>query len=136
MRWITMLVLGGALALSGCGDDDSTGGGGSDGSEPPIITMIAWETTPTCSGPTDYTVTVTASDPDTDPGDLIYSGSVSACDGAIDAATSTINCPNVAPYPGTVMVSDPDGNDSAPVAFDIGVCETSSCTTDPDTCTR
>jgi hypothetical protein len=61
-------------------------------------------------------------------------GSVGGCIGAIDAAVSTISCPNVAPYPGTVMVSDPDGNDSVPVAFTVGVCETDSCTTDPDTC--
>lgn len=143
MRWITMLILGGVLALSGCGDDSSgssgTGGsgGGGSGSAAPTITMIAWETTPTCDGATDYMVTITATDPDTDEADLIYDGSVSGCTpGAIDAMVSTINCPNVAPYPGTAMVTDPDGNASTPVAFDIGVCETSSCTTDPDTCTR
>jgi hypothetical protein len=98
--------------------------------------MIAWATSATCDGATDYTVTVTATDADTDVGELTYNGSVGGCTGAIDDAVSTINCPNVAPYPGTVMVSDPDGNESGPVAFDIGVCETSSCTTDPDTCTR
>ena len=74
-------------------------------------------------------MTITATDPDTDVGALIYSGSVGGCIGPIDAAVSTISCPNVAPYPGTVMVSDPDGNNSTPVAFDVGICETDSCTT-------
>jgi hypothetical protein len=98
--------------------------------------MVAWEATADCASgqQSDVVVTVTATDPDTDAGDLIYSGSVSGCIGGIDAAVSTISCPNVAPYPGTVMVSDPDGNDSTPVAFDVGICETDSCTTDPDTC--
>lgn len=143
MRFIIMMTLGSVLALSGCGNDGgSSGTGGSGGppggggTAPPTITMVAWATTATCAGPTDYTVTVTASDPDTDAGDLTYSGSVGGCTGALDDAVSTINCPNVALYPGDVIVSDPDGNDSAPVAFDIDVCETSSCTTDPDTCTR
>lgn len=146
MRFMIMMTLGSVLALSGCGSDEgSAGSGGSagtggsaggGGTAAPEITMVAWETAASCSGATDYTVTVTAADPDTDPGDLIYSGSVGGCTGALDGAVSTINCPNVAPYPGTVMVSDPDGNESVPVAFDIGVCETSSCTTDPDTCTR
>ena len=135
-----IITLIGALALGGCGSDEgaagSGGSGGEGGTATPTIAMVAWETTPTCAGATDYTVTVTASDPDTSADDLVYSGSVGGCTGALDAEVSTISCPNVAPYPGTVMVSDPDGNDSTPVAFDIGVCETSSCTTDPDTCTR
>ena len=135
MRCITTLALGSALLWSACG---SEGGSMPDAGTgvPPTITMIAWETTPTCTAltDTDYTVTVTVSDPDTDPGDLTFSGSVGGCDGALDAATSTITCPNVAPYPGTVMVTDGDGNESAPVAFTIGVCESSECTTDPSTC--
>jgi hypothetical protein len=98
--------------------------------------MVAWETVPSCerNTRTDYNVTVSVSDPDTNEGDLTYSGSVGGCDGRIDGATSTISCPNVAPYPGTVMVTDDDGNESTPVAFEIDVCEMSSCTTDPNTC--
>jgi hypothetical protein len=94
--------------------------------------MVAWEATPDCTRNTgsDFIVTVTA----TGSGSLIYSGSVSGCTGAIDAAVSTINCPNFAPYPGTVMVANAAGNDT--VAISIGICETDSCTTDPDTCTR
>lgn len=143
MRWITTFVLGVVLAASGCGDDSGTagsgggagsGGSGGDAGVAPTITMVAWETTPTCSGASDYTVTVSVTDPDTNARDLVFSGSVGGCTGSLDAAVSTINCPNVAPYPGTVMVTDDDGNESTPVAFDIGVCESSSCTTDPNTC--
>jgi hypothetical protein len=98
--------------------------------------MVAWEATAGCTGGrrSDVVVTVTATDPDTDSGDLIYSGSIDGCEGPINAAVSTISCPNVSPYPGRVMVSDPDGNDSTLVVFDVGICATDSCTTDPDTC--
>ncbi len=142
MRFIAVLILGGALALVGCDSDGGSGGsagsGGSGGGEgsAPTITAVAWEAAADCTSGvgSNYIVTVTASDPDTDAGDLIYSGSVSGCIGPIDAAVSTVSCPNVAPYPGTVMVSDPDGNNGTPVAFTVGICETNSCTTDPDTC--
>ena len=134
MRWIMALVLAGAFTLVGCGDEGSSGGSG-DGVMP-TITMVAWAAAANCtnSEQSDVVVTVTATDPDTAAGDLIYSGSVGGCTGGIVAAVSTISCPNVSPYPGTVMVSDPDGNDSVPVAFTVGVCDTDSCTTDPDTC--
>jgi hypothetical protein len=140
MRWIMALVLAGAFTLGGCGDEGSSGGsGGSGGSGDgvtPTITMVAWAAAAGCvtSQPSDVVVTITAIDADTDAGDLIYSGSVGGCEGPINAAVSTISCPNVRPYPGTVMVSDPDGNDSIPVAFTVGVCDTDSCTTNPDTC--
>jgi hypothetical protein len=94
--------------------------------------MVAWGATADCARNerSDFIVTVTATDPDTDAGDLIYSGDVTGCEPRINAAVSTISCPNVADYFGTVMVSDPDGNNSTPVAFTVGVCETASCTTD------
>ncbi len=144
MRFIVALVLGGALALVGCGDDgDSRGSGGSAGSgggdgSTPTITMVAWEATPDCARNqrSNYVITVTATDPDTAADDLIYNGSVFGCDNPIDAAVSTISCPNIALYQGMVTVEDPDTNESTLVAFDIDVCETASCTTDPDTCTR
>lgn len=136
MRFNMALVLGGALALVGCGDSGSAGSGGSGAGSAPTITMVAWAAAAGCvtSEFSDVVVTITAIDADTDAGDLIYSGSVGGCTGPINAAVSTISCPNVAPYPGTVMVSDPDGNQSTPVAFSVGICETDSCTTDPDTC--
>ena len=136
MRFIVALVLGGTLALVGCGSDSggATGSGGSGGTGGPAITMVAWEATADCTQGqrSDFVVTVTA----TGSGTLIYSGSVGGCDGPINAAVSTISCPNFAPYQGTVMVADSAGNNSTPVAFDIDICETDSCTTDPDTCTR
>jgi hypothetical protein len=158
MRFIVALVLGGALTLVGCGDDGNSGGsagsggtGGSAGSagmgggggtgggtQPPVITMVAWEDAANCAinVRSDVLITVTATDPDTDAGDLTYSGSVGGCTGAIDAAVSTISCPNLVGYPGSVTVADPDGNSSAQVVFDVPVCATGSCTTDPaGTCT-
>ncbi len=144
MRFVIALVLGGALALSGCGSDDaSEGSAGSaaggrrtaararaEGGEAPVITMVAWAPDGACTPGTssDFTVTVTATDADSDAMDLIYDGSVTGCPGDIDDATSTVTCPNAAPYGGTVVVSDGDGNDSDPVNFTIRVCETSSVT--------
>jgi len=98
--------------------------------------MVAWEAAPGCAPGTrsDVVITVTASDPDTDPADLTYSGNVGGCNGSLDAATSTVSCPNAATYPSTVMVSDPDGNDSTLVTFAVPICGTGDCTTDPNTC--
>ena len=133
MRFIVALVFGGALTVVGCGSDSGgAAGSGGSGADGPTITMIAWETTADCSMgvSSDFIVTVTA----TGSGSLTYSGSVTGCTGAIDAAVSTINCPNFAPYQGTAVVTNAAGSDT--VSFDIDVCETASCTTDPDTCTR
>jgi len=151
MRFVIALVLGGALALGGCDSDegpDGTGGsggtagtggtagsggaggdagaGGMGGGAAPVITMVAWSTPSGCvdGNDSDYTVDVTATDADST--DLVYAGSVTNCTGNIDDATSVISCPNNAPYAGSVVVSDGDGNDSAPFSFSIGVCETSS----------
>lgn len=155
MRFVVVLILGGALALGGCDSDggsDETGGsggtagtggmagssgaggdagaGGMGGGAAPVITMVEWSTGGGCVQGTasEYTVVVTATDADSDPMDLVYAGSVTNCTGNIDDATSVISCPNNAPYGGSVVVSDGDGNDSAPVNFTIGVCETSSVT--------
>jgi len=143
---VVALWLAGALALAGCGDSDSesggsggnagsggsagTGGdagsGGMTGGGTPVITMVAWAPDGSCSPGTtgDYTVTVTAMDPDDDP--LSYSGSVLGCNGSVDMATSTISCPNAAPYGGTVVVEDDNGNVSVPVDFTVGICESGS----------
>ena len=96
------------------------------GNDAPVITMIAWAPDGSCSlgAPGDYTITITATDPDGDP--LTYDGSVLGCTGDLDAATSTIACPNAAPYGGTAVVEDDAGNVSVPVEFTVGVCETSS----------
>jgi hypothetical protein len=94
--------------------------------------MVAWEATADCTQGqrSDVIVTVTA----TGSGTLIYSGSVGGCEGPINAAVSTISCPNVADYPGTVTVTNAAGNDT--VAFEVPVCRSGNCTTEPDTCTR
>ncbi|MDH4281837.1 MAG: hypothetical protein OEV36_04230 [Myxococcales bacterium] len=126
------LICCGALALTGCGSDGgSNGSGGSGGGgTPPTITMVAWEAAAGCAMGvrSDVVVTVTAAG----TGALTISGSVAGCTGPIDAAVSTVSCPNVATYPGTVMVSD--GTESTTVTFDVQVCDSGSCTTDPDTC--
>ncbi len=150
MRLIWAVVLGGALALSGCGSDGGSagsggtagsggsagmnGGGGEGGAggmsnnEAPVISGVAWMPDGACSqgSASDYTVTVTASDDSTDAADLVYEGSVGGCNFDIDAPVSTINCPNAAPYNGTVVVRDAQGLASEPLNFRIGICETGS----------
>ena len=156
MRLIWIMVLGVALALSGCGDDGGSGGsggsagtggtagsggsagmngsggeggsGGVSGNEAPVITSVAWMPDGSCSNgaASDYTVTVTATDDSTNAADLIYEGSVGGCTGNIDAPVSTINCPNAAPYTGSVVVRDAEGLASVPVNFRIGICESGS----------
>jgi hypothetical protein len=145
MRFGIVLLLIGAIGAFGCGSDEEgsggaggtagtggTGGaggtGGMDGNEPPQITMVAWAPAGSCSPgvQSDYTVTVTATDPDSPAGDLMYDGSVSGCSGQVDAATSTVRCPNAASYGGSVVVEDGDGNVSIPVSFTIDVCEAGS----------
>ena len=148
MQFIVTLMLGAALVAGGCGDSDSNGGnggsagmagggggpggsaggGGMGGDEAPVITMIAWAPDGACAlgTPGDYTVTITATDADSDPSSLEYDGSVLGCTGQIDAATSTVSCPNAAPYGGTAVVEDGDGNVSVPVEFTIEVCATDS----------
>jgi len=95
-----------------------------------VITMVAWAPDGACTPGTasDFTVTVTATDADSNPIDFVYAGSVTGCSGSLDAMRSTINCPNAAPYGGSVVVTDGDKNASAEVSFTIGVCETSSVT--------
>jgi hypothetical protein len=131
MRSIVALVLGGALGLVGCGSDSDSGGGGGSGADEPTITMVAWEAAAGCTdgARSDVVVTVTA----TGSGTLVYSGSVSGCDNPIDAAVSTISCPNVAPYPGTAIVTDPEGN-STTVTFQVPICESGSCAEAASSC--
>ena len=132
MRFIVALVLGGALAVAGCGSDSGgAAGSGGSGADGPTITMIAWEATADCSMgvSSDFIVTVTA----TGSGTLTYSGSVGGCEGPIDAAVSTISCPNVAAYPGTAIVTDPEGN-STTVTFQVPICKSGSCAEAASSC--
>jgi hypothetical protein len=82
----------------------------------------------------DYTVTITATDADNDPSELTYEGSVTGLCTDIDAEVSTVNCPNAAPYTGTVIVEDPDGNVSDAAEFTFNICESSSCGESPTSC--
>jgi hypothetical protein len=118
---------GGSAGTGGAGGQG--GAGGATGGAAPVITEVQWAPVGSCAQgtPSDYTVTVTATDADSDQMDLIYDGSVTSCiPGEIDDETSTITCPNAVPYGGMVVVEDDDGNVSTPVNFTIGVCETSS----------
>lgn len=115
----------------GCGGDDD-GGGAPDapagGGDPPVISRISWTPAAGCTAGTasDFTVMVEVLDPDTPPSMLTFSGQVASCTGAIDAATVTINCPNAAPYGGSVTVSDADGNSDTASGWTVRPCEAGS----------
>ena len=64
----------------------------------------------------------TEEDADTAAASLTFSGDVPNCPGMLDGPTSTISCPNLAPYRGTVTVEDPEGN-SDTASFTFGPCE-------------
>jgi len=78
----------------------------------PVVERIDWVWNQPCTFDQEGTmvVTVTASDADTDPGDLTYSGPVGDCTD-ITSMETTVTCP---PYPGlrtgTAVVTDPQGN--------------------------
>jgi len=124
------------LTMVGCGSDGSSGGTGGGNGSAPVITDVGWEDAAECATNvrSDVVITVTATDGDTNATDLTYNGSVGGCIGPINAAVSTISCPNVSPYPGTVTVSDPDGNNSTPVTFQVPICASGSCTENPGGC--
>ena len=126
------------IALSACGDDDTGSGDagtGTDsgvttdaGSDPsPTITRVAWEPEAGCTSGSlsDFTITVTVVDGDHMSSELTFSGNVIGCTGTISGASSVLSCPNAAPYPGTVTVTDPDDN-SDRATFMFGACETGS----------
>ena len=146
MRTIVALVLGGALALVGCGSDATSGGAGSGGSggsagtggaggaggaggmiggEAPVITSVTSAPVLPCVNNTssDYTITIAARDAETPADQLTYSGGVpGGCFGTIDARMSTINCVNGGDYPGAIaMVEDPQGNTDS-LSFTITRC--------------
>jgi hypothetical protein len=108
-----------AVAVAGaCGSDDKEPSG-----ESPIISDVTVAFDPNCvaafSSP--VLITTTAVDEDTDIGDLTYSGSVEGCTGSIDSASASVSCPQLAPYSGSVTVTDPEGN-SDTESFTFGVC--------------
>ncbi len=117
-----------SLLLGAC----DNGNGGADagaGGEAPVITRVEWMTTCPAAPipPTDYNVVITATDADTAAAMLTFTGSATFCDGSINAASGTINCPNEGEYAGTVTVRDPQGN-SDTVTFTIVPCTNGSVT--------
>ena len=128
MRILVILILSGTLGILGCdssssgsagsgGDDGSAGSGGSVGSgggEAPVITSVTSTPVGPCVDltPSNYTITIDATDAETPADQLIYSGGVpDGCSGEIDAIESTINCVNGGDYAGAIaMVGDPQGN--------------------------
>jgi hypothetical protein len=138
MRILVILMLSGALGILGCdssstgsagsgGDGGSAGSGGSVGSggeggggggmtggEAPVITSVTSTPVAPCENgvPSDYRISIAATDAETPADQLTYSGGVpGGCFGEIDAMVSTINCVNGGDYPGAIaMVEDPQGN--------------------------
>ena len=142
MRFIVALVLGGTLAVAGCGSDSGSaagsggsagtggaggqgGAGGMTGGEAPVITSVTSTPVAPCANNvmSDYTISIAATDAETPADQLTYSGGVpGGCFGEIDAMMSTINCVNGGDYPGaTAMVEDPQGNTDS-LTFTITRC--------------
>lgn len=101
----------------------------------PVISSVSWVHVPGCAAgvPSNVTFTVSVTDPDTAAIALTFSGSVSGCSNlgstgstaTLSTNPSTISCPHLAPYPGTITVGDPEGNSDSQ-SFTIGVCVSGS----------
>lgn len=76
----------------------------------PVINRVSWMTIPACMPgvASNYTITIDATDAETPAALLTYSGTISGC-GMVDMNPDTISCPNLAPYPGEIIVTDPGG---------------------------
>ena len=138
MKIISTLALAALLAVPvACGgDDDGDGGGdqsqvdaspdqpdsGQSGAAP-IIGQVSWTHTAPCveDDRSDVVIEITATDEDTEAADLTYSGTVAGCDGNVTTNPATLSCPQLAPYNGTITVTDPEGNSDAQ-AITIDVC--------------
>ena len=131
MRIFVALALG-SLLVVGCGDDGGgTGGtgntpgtGGMGGGGSGLAVQVSWEPVLPCAQFTasDWVITVEVTG-QVEP--VTVEGSVLTCTGPIDMiGDNTINCPNNAPYPGTVSVEDAGGTDE--VSFTIGNCMSGS----------
>lgn len=119
---VVVLLL--TCVVAACSDDETTGPAPPSGGDPPVIVSVSWQHDPGCTPGTTSGVffIVNAVDPDTDPNDLIYTGSATNCSGSIDASTATIACPQLGQYAGFVTVTDPEGN-SHTVNFLFGPCQ-------------
>jgi hypothetical protein len=123
---------GGTAGSGGAG-----GSGGATGSEAPVITKVQWDWADPCEATTSaVTVTVFATDDDTDSVSLVYSGSVSDCTPAIESDVSILDCPPRDPdvrRSGTVTVTDPEDN-SDTVTFGFFHCESDEVCEGGDPC--
>ena len=125
------------MSTSTTGDTDTSGttmepeeGSSSSGEAgPPVINGVTWTQAEGCMEGTgsDVEIVIDVTDPDNDVSELTISGMAIGCSGEIDAATVTLLCPQVAPYPTTIEVEDPDGN-TADIEFDIEICMDGSAT--------
>lgn len=105
--------------MTGSGGTAGSGGaGGEGGSAAPVITKVQWDWADPCEPTTGaLTVTVFATDADTDELSLTYTGSLSDCTddpfrGNV-SGVSILDCPPPDPdvrYSGTVTVTDPEDN--------------------------
>jgi hypothetical protein len=90
----------------------------------PRVTKVAWTHGTGCTAGTmhDVTITATVLDSDTAQTMLTFDGSSTDCTGTMTTNPSTgIQCPELAPYPWTLTVSDPQGHSDS-VAFTISPC--------------
>lgn len=115
-------------ADAAAGEADAAVADGGAPNTAPQIMQVMWGPTPTpacMTGiPHQYTITITATDAET-PGTLTYSGSVAGCTGVINSASAMVNCPNAAPYSGSVTVADPGGLTDTQT-FTINICQSGS----------
>jgi len=133
----------------GCSDDETgtagTGGaggtGGSAGSEAPVITMVRWNWEEDCmvGMSSAVTISVSATDDDTDQLSLVYSGTVSDCTPAefggditdisiLDCTTDHIDLRS-----GSVTVEDPEQNIDT-VGFMFDPCQSGEVCEGGDPC--
>lgn len=139
LRGLALLALATTLPACGGGDDDGpaadasvspdatrdSGGSNPDAARdsgstlidatvtaPPVISRVTWTPAAGCVAGTssNFTIAITVTDADTAAGSLIYSGSAAGCSGSVTTNPGTLNCPNLAPYTGSVTVRDPQGN--------------------------
>ena len=135
----------GSGGSAGSGGNAGTGGsGGAAGSAAPAITKVQWEwADDPCMVDTTSTVTVTvfATDDETQPDELVYSLAVSDCTPAMvtDVSVSVVtilDCPPRNPDVerlGTVIVTDPEDN-SDTVSFGFFACESDEVCEDGNPC--
>ena len=105
--------------VDGAPGPDGAGGGGAA----PVINSVSWTTPAGCTAGTasDYTITIDVDDTDTAANALTFSGTLTGCTGEVNTNPATVSCPNLAAYPGTITVMDPEGNSDSQ-AINVTIC--------------